>query len=150
MLGPPRYGEPRDQGEHPAVLRPSLNSVRRTTGHPTRQLADDQGIPRRRGRLGCIDGDVIGCISLASNVIPWAKVAKIPKIAGAIKKAYKAWNAFKEKLAWAKGILKKADDAATADDAGEAVADAGKADAGCNSLLPGTPVLMASRPEVGR
>ena len=31
-------------------------------------------------------------------------------IASAIKKAYKAWEAFKEKLAWAKGVLKKADE----------------------------------------
>ncbi|WP_433041771.1 polymorphic toxin-type HINT domain-containing protein [Dactylosporangium sp. CS-033363] len=115
-------------------------------------------------------GDILACVGVASNFIPWAKIAKLPKIAKAIERAYKAYDAFKEKLAWAKAILRKADDAAAAaeaaakkaDDVAEQAAkhgdDVGKAaddipasadDAGeavadtCNSFLPGTPVLMA-------
>jgi Pretoxin HINT domain len=83
--------------------------------------------------------DVLACVGVASNVIPRAKIAKIPKIPKAVQKAYKAYDAFKLKLAWAKAILKKADDAAAA------TADAGKAGESCsiNSFLPGTSVLMA-------
>jgi RHS repeat-associated protein len=59
-------------------------------------------------------GDAMACVSVAMDVIPWGKIAKIPKIAKAIGKAWDAVQVFKKELVWARGILRQADEAAEA------------------------------------
>ena len=66
-------------------------------------------------------GDIMACVMMVSNFIPWTKIAKIPKIARALKRAYDAYKAFEKKLSWAKDILKRA--TRKADEAADTVAD---------------------------
>lgn len=114
-------------------------------------------------------GSAMACVSMALNFIPWGKIAKLPKIAKAMEKAYNAVQTFFTELKWAKAILKRAEEAgesakrlaagaaeglakhgdeaaAGAGAGGEAVAKhADNAATSCalHSFDPDTPVLMA-------
>ncbi|WP_203671742.1 RHS repeat-associated core domain-containing protein [Catellatospora methionotrophica] len=50
-------------------------------------------------------GDIVACVSIVANVIPWAKLFKLPKIVKAIERAWSAVQVFWEKLRWAKRII---------------------------------------------
>ena len=61
--------------------------------------------------LNCFQrGDIVACISIVANIIPWAKIFKLPKIVKAIERAWSAVNAFWEKLKWAKRIVAQVDE----------------------------------------
>ncbi|MEV0272771.1 polymorphic toxin-type HINT domain-containing protein [Hamadaea sp. NPDC050747] len=56
--------------------------------------------------LDCFQkGDIVACISIVANIIPWGKIFKLPKLVKAIERAWSAVNAFWEKLKWAKRIF---------------------------------------------
>ncbi|WP_166384730.1 polymorphic toxin-type HINT domain-containing protein [Catellatospora methionotrophica] len=55
-------------------------------------------------------GDIIACVSIVANVIPWAKLFKLPKIVKAIERAWSAVQMFWEKLRWAKRIMAQVDE----------------------------------------
>jgi RHS repeat-associated protein len=74
--------------------------------------------------LDCLNGDIVGCVSLVVGMLPWGKIFKAKKIAEAIYRAGKAVITFTKEIKWARAIIKGAKDAAKA--AKEAAAAAAK------------------------
>mgnify|MGYP001952389295 CR=1 FL=1 len=64
--------------------------------------------------LSCLNGDLVGCVSLVVGMLPWGKIFKAKKIAEAIYRAGKAVVTFAKELKWARAIIKGAKDAARA------------------------------------
>jgi RHS repeat-associated protein len=64
--------------------------------------------------MGCLKGDLGGCVSLVVGLLPWGKIFKAPKIAEAIFKAGKAVITFFKEIKWARAIISGAEDAARA------------------------------------
>lgn len=64
--------------------------------------------------LNCLNGDLGACVSMVVGALPWGKIFKAPKIAGAIFRAGKAVVNFFQELKWARAIMRGAERAAEA------------------------------------
>ncbi|MGH3488723.1 MAG: RHS repeat-associated core domain-containing protein, partial [Actinopolymorphaceae bacterium] len=64
--------------------------------------------------LDCLNGDIVGCVSLVVGMLPWGKIFKAKKIAEAIYRAGKAVITFAKEIKWARAVIKGAKNAAKA------------------------------------
>jgi hypothetical protein len=98
----------------PPDLQAMLDEANRVQGKSLLSIILEAGGEILKELLGINDilncfqkGDIVACISIVANIIPWGKIFKLPKIVKAIERAWSAVQAFWEKLRWARRIIEQ-------------------------------------------